>query len=55
MYVYLESHNEGEHGESLFTVGFYKPDGKWNPVSDHWNEEEAAAKVHYLNGGKDNG
>lgn len=51
MYVYLESHNEGENGESLYTVGFYSPDGKWHPEGDYWDETEAQKKVHYLNGG----
>ena len=45
-WVYLKS-----KGEELWTVGFYKPDGKWEPESDHGTSEEAAARVHYLNGG----
>ena len=45
MYVYIQS----EPG--LFTVGFYKPDGKWDAESDHSSKEDAAARVHYLNGG----
>lgn len=45
-YVYIES----EHGV-LWTVGFYKPDGKWVAESDHNSEAAAAARVHYLNGG----
>jgi hypothetical protein len=44
-YVYLRS----EPG--LYTVGFYKPDGKWEPESDHDSAEEAAKRVRYLNGG----
>lgn len=36
-----------------FTVGFYKPDGTWEPESDHSTAEEAAKRVHYLNGGTD--
>ncbi len=51
MYIYIESeHNE--HG-SLWTVGFYSPDGKWNPESDHETKESAAERVHYLNGGNE--
>ena len=46
-YVYIRS----EPG--LYTVGFYKPDGAWNPESDHNNTAEAAKRVHYLNGGND--
>jgi hypothetical protein len=35
----------------LWTVGFYDPSGKWHPESDHDSISEAAARVHYLNGG----
>jgi hypothetical protein len=45
MWVYIKS----EPG--LFTVGFYDPSGKWHPDSDHQSEEDAARRVHYLNGG----
>jgi hypothetical protein len=44
-WVYVQS----EPG--LWTVGFFSPDGKWNPDSDHHDREEAAKRVHYLNGG----
>lgn len=44
-YVYIESRSE-----ELWTVGFYGPDG-WIPESDHDKQEDAAARVHYLNGG----
>jgi len=46
MYVYINS----EPG--LWTVGFYAPDGKWNPESDHHVMSEAAKRVSYLNGGE---
>jgi len=45
MYVYIRS----EPG--LWTVGFYSPDGKFNPESDYNSSEEAAKRVAYLNGG----
>ena len=45
MYVYIRS----EPG--LWTVGFYSPDGKWNPESDFNSMREAARRVSYLNGG----
>ena len=32
-------------------MGFYSPDGAWNPDSDHSSREDAAKRVHYLNGG----
>jgi len=44
MYVYINS----EPG--MWTVGFYKPDGKWNPESDHGSIDEAAKRVAWLNG-----
>lgn len=47
MYVYIRS----EPG--LYTVGFYQPGGKWVAESDHGSAEEAAVRVHHLNGGKE--
>lgn len=44
-WVYIKS----EPG--LWTVGFYDPSGQWQPESDHTSTREAAARVHYLNGG----
>jgi hypothetical protein len=35
----------------LWTVGFYSPDGKFQPESDYSSSDEAAKRVHYLNGG----
>lgn len=46
MYIYIET----EPG--LWTVGFYKPDGKFVAESDHDSHEKAAERVHYLNGGR---
>lgn len=34
----------------LHTVGFYNPDGSFEPEGDY-GREEAAERVHYLNGG----
>lgn len=49
MYVYIQT----EGGlDQLWTVGFYRPDGRWEPESDHDTPESAAARVRYLNGGK---
>lgn len=45
MYVYFRS----EPG--LYTVGFYKPNGEWEPESDWDSTEGAAKRVHFLNGG----
>ena len=37
----------------VWTVGFYDPLGNWEPVADFTTEEQAAERVHYLNGGKE--
>ncbi len=47
MYVYIESE------KGLYTVGFYSPDGKWHPESDHNSRDQASKRVHFLNGGKE--
>lgn len=46
-WVYIRSEPQ------LWTVGFYRPDGSWEPDSDHGSSEEAAQRVHFLNGGAD--
>lgn len=45
MYVYQKSEPQ------LWTVGFYTPDGKWIAESDYNLKEDAAERVHWLNGG----
>ena len=50
MYTYIKSEPQ------LWTVGFHAsggmgPNRDWHPESDHHSEAEAAARVHYLNGG----
>lgn len=37
----------------LWTVGFYDPSGTFHPDSDHNDRDEAAKRVHYLNGGRE--
>jgi len=44
MYVYISS----EPG--LWTVGFYQPDGKFVPESDHPSIVTACSRVSFLNG-----
>ena len=62
MYAYIQSEKPGWYPSpkqensvwltgSLWTVGFYDPQGSWHPESDHKSAEEAAERVHYLNGG----
>lgn len=45
MFVYKQT----EPG--LYTVGFYSPDGEWHSASDHESSNDAANRVHWLNGG----
>ena len=45
MYVYVKTE------KTLWTVGFYAPDGKFNTDSDWNSKEEAGERVAYLNGG----
>lgn len=47
MYVYGYNHTD-----CLWVVGFFAPDGKWNPESEWVTKEEAASRVHWLNGGQ---
>lgn len=47
IWVYIKSE------PNLWTVGFYEPGGGWHSESDFDNPADAAARVHYLNGGKD--
>ena len=46
MYVYKKTEPQ------LWTVGFYTPDGTWEPEDDYGSKEEAAERVSYLNGGE---
>lgn len=52
MYVYIKSEKSCKDNDyhDLFTVGFYRPDGTWEPESDHTDAEEAAERVAWLNG-----
>jgi len=36
----------------LYTVGYYDPDGKWQPESDHDTSEAAAKRTAWLNGSR---
>ncbi len=48
-WVYLRTES------NLYTVGFFDPDGNFQTDSDYSNREEAAERVHFLNGGNKNG
>lgn len=55
MYVYIQSEISGKDYcvVDLWTVGHYDPNtNEFIPESDHNDREEAAKRVHYLNGGK---
>jgi len=45
-YVYIKS------DPGLWTVGFYDPNGKWQPESDHTSTQEAAERAAWLNGSR---
>jgi len=47
MYIYIQSES------CLWTVGFYKPDGKLNPESDPYHVDKAAKRVAWLNGNQE--
>jgi hypothetical protein len=50
-YVYIRSEGGTAGGvRTIWTVGFYRPDGTWEPDSDHHDREEAAKRVAWLNG-----
>lgn len=38
-------------GENIWTVGFYAPDKTWHTDSEYRTLADAAARVHWLNGG----
>ena len=38
---------------TLWTVGFYAPDGTWQSDSDHGSPGEAAQRAAWLNGSRD--
>lgn len=46
MYVYIQSE------PTLWTVGFFDPNGGWHPESDFSNRDDAAKRVMELNGGR---
>lgn len=46
-YVYIQSEPK------LWTVGFYEPIGKWHAEKDCNDPDEAAERVHWLNGGNE--
>ena len=58
MYEYVQSETpgfyEGVYVAGLWTTGLYKPDGKWEPESDHDSPQEAAARAEWLNGATEN-
>lgn len=46
MYIYIQTDTQ------QWTVGFYNPSDEFIPESDWATKEEAANRVHYLNGGQ---
>lgn len=50
-WVYIRNRDECSATGSLYTTGFYDPNGQWHPEGDYEKELEAAERVHWLNGG----
>lgn len=51
-WFYILSETGPDH--RLYTVGYEDQNGDWHTDSDHNDKEEAAKRVHYLNGGSNN-
>ncbi len=54
MYIYICSEtwlDDAGKRNNLYTVGFYKPDGKFETDSDYPTKHQARKRVNYLNGG----
>lgn len=51
-YVYVRTEKAGKDGaeHDLYTVGFYCPEGRFIPDSDHATTDAAAKRVNFLNG-----
>lgn len=47
MNVYVYRH---ERAAGVYVVGFYRPDGKFEPESDHERAEDAGKRVAEMNG-----
>lgn len=45
MYIYKKT------GKQVFTVGYYDPGGKFVTETVHTEKDDAAKRIHYLNGG----
>lgn len=55
-WVYIQTErwtDEDGTPHSLFTVGFYDPNGRFQPDSDHSRREDAARRCNFLNGGRE--
>lgn len=46
-WIYLKSE------ATKYSVGFFDPEGQWHADSDYPSKEEAAARVRWLNGFKE--
>jgi hypothetical protein len=54
-YIHSETgwtNEDGEYIPGLWTVGHSDAAGSWHPESEHDDPEAAAARVHWLNGGR---
>lgn len=51
VYILSEEACADNDYHTLWTVGFYAPDGKWHSDSDHHKKEDASYRAAFLNGG----
>jgi hypothetical protein len=54
-YVYQSTPYASRDDGTVYTVGFYNPDGTWCAESDHDTVEGAEDQVSFLNGGATKG
>lgn len=52
MYVYKQTQKQDHDAVAMWTVGYYAPNGSFQPEDDYFSRTEAAERVHYLNGGE---
>jgi hypothetical protein len=49
-YVYIQNSGDPNGSGASYSVGFYDPQGRWQPESEHGESEKAARRVAWLNG-----
>jgi hypothetical protein len=49
-YVYIQNSGDPTGSAAAYAVGFYDPQGRWQPESEHDEREKAARRAAWLNG-----